>query len=143
MEERFMHSFDTTIQRLRQEGFKLTPQRLAVIKHMIGNTKHPSALAIHKDLKRRYPSLSFSTVYNTLNMLERIDEVQSLNVIDGHLNYDPDTSSHGHFLCTTCGLLHDIRFEDNKDFKLPSGVIDGHLVRSIQIAFRGTCKNCR
>ncbi len=138
-----MHSFDITIQKLRQEGFKLTPQRLAVIKHMIGNTKHPSALAIHKELKRRYSSLSFSTVYNTLNMLERIDEVRSLNVIDGHLNYDPDMSAHGHFLCTKCGSIHDIRFENCDALRLPEGEIDGHLVTSIQVSFRGICKNCR
>ena len=138
-----MHSFDKTIQKLRQEGFKLTPQRLAVIKHMIGNTKHPSALAIHKDLKRRYPSLSFSTVYNTLNMLERIDEVQSLNVVDGHLNYDPDMSTHAHFLCTTCGTIHDIRFEDCEQLKLPSGEINGHIIHSKQVSFKGTCKDCR
>lgn len=138
-----MHSFDRTIQKLRQEGFKLTPQRLAVIKHMIGNNKHPSALAIHKDLKRRYPSLSFSTVYNTLNMLERINEVQSLNVIDGHLNYDPDMSTHGHFLCTKCGSIHDIRFEDCPDIRLPEGECAGHFISSIQVSFRGTCKGCR
>ncbi|HUV36924.1 MAG TPA: Fur family transcriptional regulator [Patescibacteria group bacterium] len=138
-----MHSFDKTIQKLRQEGFKLTPQRLAVIKHMIGNSRHPSALAIHKDLKRRYPSLSFSTVYNTLNMLERIEEVQSLNVIDGHLNYDPDISTHGHFLCTKCGTIHDIRFEDCDDIKLPQGEIGGHTISSIQVSFKGTCRICR
>ncbi len=138
-----MHSFDTTIQKLRQEGFKLTPQRLAVIKNMIGNVKHPSALAIHKDLKRRYPSLSFSTVYNTLNMLERIDEIRSLNVVDGHLNYDPDMSAHGHFLCTTCGSIHDVRFEDSSALRLPKGEFDGHLVTSAQLSFKGICKNCR
>lgn len=138
-----MHSFDKTILKLRQEGFKLTPQRLAVIKHMIGNIKHPSALAIHKDLKRRYPSLSFSTVYNTLNMLERIDEVQSLNVIDGHLNYDPDMSTHGHFLCTTCNTIHDIQFDECDDLALPKDEILGHLIKSLQVSFRGTCRNCR
>lgn len=138
-----MHTFDNTIQKLRQEGFKLTPQRLAVIKHMIGNTKHPSALAIHKDLKRRYPSLSFSTVYNTLNMLEKIDEVKSLNIIDGHLNYDPDMSPHIHFLCTECSSIHDIRLEGQDDIAMPEKEIDGHLISSYQIIFKGLCKSCR
>jgi Fur family peroxide stress response transcriptional regulator len=138
-----MQTFDKTIQKLRHEGFKLTPQRLAVIKHMIGNTKHPTALAIHKDLKRRYPSLSFSTVYNTLNMLERIDEVRSINVVDGHLNYDPEMSDHGHFLCTSCGAIHDILIEEIDLRKALTGEIDGHFIDSFQVNFKGSCKNCR
>ena len=76
-----MDSFEHTIKKLRSKGFKLTPQRLAVIKYMIGNKTHPSALTIHKDLKKRYPSLSFSTIYNTLNVLEEIGEVRPIFII--------------------------------------------------------------
>jgi Fur family peroxide stress response transcriptional regulator len=76
-------------------------------------------------------------------MLEKIDEIQSLNVIDGHLNYDPDISPHIHFLCTTCGVIHDLRFEDHDDIHVPTGEIDGHTVSSYQLILRGTCKYCR
>lgn len=138
-----MLSFENTIQKLRTEGFKLTPQRLAVIKYMIGNVSHPSALAIHKELRRKYPTLSFSTVYNTLNMLEKISEVRSIHVFDDHLNYDPNMKQHLHFLCTLCNTIHDLSFEEVEGIQLPDQEINGHLVDSYELFFRGTCKNCR
>jgi Fur family peroxide stress response transcriptional regulator len=138
-----MHSFELTIQKLRNQGFKLTPQRLAVIKYMLGNTHHPSALAIHGDLKKKYPSLSFSTVYNTLNVLEEIGEVQSVYVFSDHLNYDPHMEPHMHFLCRDCKMIHDIHPGDLDGIQLPAGEIDGHIIHSSQVILRGTCKNCR
>lgn len=138
-----MHSFEHTIQKLRDQGFKLTPQRLAVIKYMLGNMHHPSALTIHGDLKRKYPSLSFSTVYNTLNVLEEIGEVQSVYVFSDHLNYDPYIEPHMHFFCRECKTIHDIHPGDAEGIQPPSGEIDGHFVHSSQVVLRGICKNCR
>ncbi|MDD3643495.1 MAG: transcriptional repressor [Candidatus Krumholzibacteria bacterium] len=57
-----MHSFDTAISKLRSEGFKLTPQRLSVIRYLIGNKSHPSAAVIYNDLKKKYPSLGGSSM---------------------------------------------------------------------------------
>lgn len=138
-----MISFEETIQKLRTEGFKLTPQRLAVIRYMLGNTEHPSALKIHKELKRRYPTLSFSTVYNTLSMLEQISEVQSLHVFDDFLNYDPNTDAHIHFYCKECGLISDIMIDGRGDIVIPRGEVDGNTIDSTLLVFRGTCKTCR
>jgi len=138
-----MDSFEPTIQKLRSKGFKLTPQRLAVIKYMIGNTNHPSALTIHKDLKKRYPSLSFSTVYNTLNVLEEIGEVRPLYIFSEHVNYDPSVEPHVHFLCTECNRIHDIFPHETEGIRLPVGELDGHLVTSSQVILRGICRDCR
>jgi Fur family peroxide stress response transcriptional regulator len=137
-----MHSFENTIQRLRQEGFKLTPQRFAVIRYMVGNKDHPSALKIHKDLKRKYPTLSFSTVYNTLNMLQEIEEVQSLHIFDDHLNYDPNMEPHLHFYCKECKRVHDIFMQEGLDIQIPAARIDGHKIDTYSLIFRGTCRDC-
>jgi len=137
-----MHSFETTIGRLRSEGFKLTPQRLSVIRYLIGNESHPTAAVIYKDLKKKYPSLSFSTVYNTLNMLEKIGEIQSLHLFDDFLNYDPGTTPHYHFICGSCNRIIDIFPRDGENVPLPEGDISGNRIESAQIVFKGTCKNC-
>jgi Fur family peroxide stress response transcriptional regulator len=97
---------------------------------------------IYGDLKKRYPSLSFSTVYNTLNMLEKIGEVQSLHLFDDFLNYDPDTSTHYHFICGVCNEVIDIFPGGNEKMSVPVGEIAGHRVDSAQIIFKGICKNC-
>jgi Fur family peroxide stress response transcriptional regulator len=138
-----MDSFEKTIKKLRSEGFKLTPQRLAVIKFLMGNCNHPTAREIHKELKRKYPSLSFSTVYNTLNMLEGIEEIQSLNVCDDHLNYDPNMTPHIHFCCTKCGTIRDVFTEDKETIRIPEQEIEGHRIDSYQVVFKGTCLDCR
>jgi Fur family peroxide stress response transcriptional regulator len=137
-----MNSFETTVGRLRSEGFKLTPQRLSVIRYLIGNKNHPTAAVIYGDLKKRYPSLSFSTVYNTLNVLEKIGEVQPLNLFDEYLNYDPDTGSHYHFVCTKCGDIIDIFPEGSENLSLPEGEIAGNRIESTQVVFKGICRNC-
>ena len=137
-----MHSFETTIGRLRSEGFKLTPQRLSVIRYLIGNTSHPTAAVIYGDLKKKYPSLSFSTVYNTLNMLEKIGEVQSLHLFDDFLNYDPGTDSHHHFVCRSCNSIIDIFPRDAENVSLPDGDIMGNRIESAQVVFKGRCGRC-
>ncbi len=137
-----MYSLDATIVKLKAEGFKLTPQRISVIKYMVGNKDHPTARDIFKALKKKYSGLAFSTVYNTLRMLHRIDEVTVVNIAEEHLNYDPDTSPHFHLLCDTCGQIVDISVDDSmKDF-LNKNLIDGHNVKSYQLNLNGTCRDC-
>ena len=138
-----MVTFENTIQKLRGKGFKLTPQRLAVLKYMIGNKNHPSALTIHKDLKKRYPSLSFSTVYNTLNVLEEIGEVRPIYIFSEHVNYDPAVEPHMHFLCTKCNRIHDIFPDETEGIEMPPRELNGHAITSSQVILRGICKDCR
>ena len=110
---------------------------------MLGNKEHPSALKIHRELRRKYPTLSFSTVYNTLDTLERIGEIQSLHIFDDFLNYEANVSPHVHFHCRKCGAIHDIFTDERTDFAVPTGDIDGHEVTSYSIVLGGTCKLCR
>lgn len=138
-----MHSFENTIQKLRSRGYKLTPQRLAVIKYMLGNTSHPSATMVYKELKRRYPTISFSTVYNTLNTLEKVEEIRSIHVFDEHLNFDPETKPHIHFHCKECNSIKDVFLFEGQSIHIPEDEIDGHKVDSYEIVFTGTCKDCR
>ena len=137
-----MHEFDETIRRLRGEGYKVTPQRLAVIRYLLGNTSHPTAAEIFGDLKKKHPNLSFSTVYNTLNMLEDIGEVQSLNLFDEFLNYDPDTTTHFHLVCRKCNGIVDIFHSGPGKVDLPRGEVDGHRIEAVQVVLKGICRDC-
>ncbi|MDD3643328.1 MAG: transcriptional repressor, partial [Candidatus Krumholzibacteria bacterium] len=87
--------------------------------------------------------LSFSTVYNTLNMLEKIGEIKSLNLFDEFLNYDPDTGTHFHLVCRECNAIVDIFPEDLDNVALPRGELAGHWIDGARVVFRGTCKDCR
>ena len=71
--------------RLREAGFKVTPQRLAVY-NMLSHTKaHPNADTIYKELQPLYPTMSLATVYKALAILCDLGLAQELNVGDEFL----------------------------------------------------------
>lgn len=124
--------------KLRETGFKLTPQRLAILEVLEGNHSHPSAQSIFQSVKARYPMISFATVYKTLKVLERVGEIQSLSITENKLNFDPDTSRHHHFYCRSCEKIFDIFPSEGQ---VPQE-IDGHRVDRSQVYYYGICSNC-
>jgi len=134
-----MKNTNHTINKLKESGLKITPQRMAVVEILQGNKSHPSAQKIYKEVKKKYPMMSFSTVYKTLKVLAEVGEIQQLSIAEDRVNYDPDTHPHHHFLCEKCGNIYDI--------EKPLGVheisINGHCVNKTQVFYYGICSNCR
>jgi len=126
------------ITKLKEAGLKLTPQRLALIEILKGNKNHPSADMIYKELKKKYPMVSLSTVYNILNVLKKIGEIEELAISENKVYYDPNTEPHHHFLCEKCGQIQDVF----QDFQIPTDMINIHQVKKHQIYFYGICSNC-
>jgi len=133
-----MRDKETVLQKLKEVGLKITPQRQAVIEFLDGNTSHPSADIIFQEVKKKYPMISFSTVYNTLKTLEGIGEVNQLTIIENKVNFDPRTDSHHHFLCEECGQIRDVSAGLGLNMKR----IEGHAIQSHQVSFYGICSEC-
>lgn len=133
-----MKDLESVITNLRRNGFRVTPQRLAVIEFLVGNKAHPTAEAIYDELKKRYPMMSFSTIYNTIKALQRIGEIIHLSSADEPAHFDPDTSPHHHFYCLECRQLKDIF----RDLDIPRDQINGHRVQFWRVYFYGTCSDC-
>ncbi|MBD3185408.1 transcriptional repressor [Candidatus Bathyarchaeota archaeon] len=95
-----------------ENGYKVTPQRLAIFECIMGRRDHPSASEIHSELKREYPTISQATIYNTLHILRDIGAIQELGFEDGKTRFDPDTSIHVNLVCTACGKITDFTDED-------------------------------
>jgi len=129
------------INKLKKLGLKLTPQRLAILNLLEGNTKHPSAEEIYNQLKPQYPSLSLATVYNTLEMLTRAGELQEIRIKADKRHFDPNPVPHGHFLCRICESVHDL------DAGLPEiqtpFSINGYLVEGVTLYYHGICPGCQ
>lgn len=126
--------------RLRGLGMKATPQRLAILSLLEGNTAHPSAEEIYHRLKVRYPSLSLATVYGTLESLARAGALLELGIDPRCRRYDPDTHQHAHFLCRACGRVYDVE----AGLAGPEVAdLDGFLVESWSVNFYGICLHCR
>jgi|Deesub1362A_J573_1020465.scaffolds.fasta_scaffold00011_74 Fur family peroxide stress response transcriptional regulator len=133
-----MKDKNTVIERLKKANFKLTPQRMAIIETLIGNKTHPSADAIYDKIKKKFPMISYSTIYNTLRILIDLGELRELSIKENKINYDPNTEPHHHFLCEKCNRIIDIFQEIN--FK--SEHINTHKIRNYEIYFYGICSDC-
>ena len=84
---------------LREKGFKVTPQRLAIYSALSGTKEHPSAEMLFNQLQPHYPTMSLATVYKTIEILRELELVQVLNTGEDSFRYDADTSNHPHIRC--------------------------------------------
>jgi Fur family peroxide stress response transcriptional regulator len=129
------------MEKYKHMGLKLTPQRLAVLDFLQGNRRHPSAEEIYAAISKKFPTMSFATVYNTLDALRRKGEVRELTIDPGKKRFDPDTSPHHHLICVKCRRIADIF----TDYELPLANDEraGFEVVGNHIEFYGVCPKCR
>ena len=126
----------------RDAGIKLTPQRLAILKFLEGNTSHPSAEDIFNAIKGDFPTLSFATVYNTIDSLRKGGRILELSIDPSRKHYDPNTEPHHHIICSSCGRIGDI-FDDSIEIDLARLKPAGFTISSWSLHFSGTCDTCR
>ena len=124
---------------LKENNLKVTPQRLIVLKYLGEHCTHPTTDKIYSDLKTNNPSLSKTTVYNSLETLEKYGILQSITISGSERRYDFKHGMHHHFLCKKCGRITDIDVECPNLNKM---LECGHKVEEVHGYFKGICKNC-
>ena len=122
-------------------GFKRTPQRLSILDHLDGNTSHPSADDIYRVVAKKNPSMSFATVYNTLNTLVQTGAVRELTIDPDRKRYDPDTSAHHHLICLDCRKVADV--PGDIPLEIPRGAAKDYTILGSHIEFYGLCPTCK
>ncbi len=129
------------VEKYRDLHIKLTPQRLAILNYLNGNKTHPSAEDIFRAVQKQFPTMSFATVYNTLEALKNKGSIQELKLDPNKKRYDPDITKHHHLICLNCNTIFDI----HKDFKLnlSDEMTEGFEVLGNSIEFYGLCQNCK
>jgi len=127
---------------LNDKGIKPTFQRLKILEYMSRNMKnHPTVEMIHEELLKDIPTISLTTVYNTLNTLLEKGLVSAVTITGTETRYDLETLSHHHFLCKNCGKIIDIVVtcpfaEGRKRLGL------GHRIEEVHGYFKGICRDC-
>jgi len=131
---------ESEAKKLKKIGLKVTPQRLAILRLIKGDRTHPSAEKIYHEISKKFPGISFATVYNTLAKLVETGEIQQLDIDPDKKRFDPHTSLHYHFYCKACGEVYDV----DSAVSLTSNIkkIAGHQVEAMQLNFKGICKDC-
>ncbi|MBI1910453.1 MAG: transcriptional repressor [Deltaproteobacteria bacterium] len=131
------------ISRYKGKGFKLTPQRLAILKFLEGNTNHPTAEDIFREIKKKYPTVSFATVYNTVEALRERGELLEITINPDRKHFDPNPNPHHHIICKVCKKIEDIFTDYSEALKLPKDITDEFEILGNHVDFYGICKNCR
>lgn len=132
-------SFDDLSKELKSKNIRLSHQRLKVLEYVANNRCHPTVEQIYSHLHDDIPTLSKTTVYNTLNTLVDAGMVKQITIEDNEVRYDIDTESHGHFKCESCGSIYD--FEINID-SYNSKDLQGFKINHKDVYFKGICPKC-
>ena len=119
-----------------------TYQRIKILEFLDHNLIHPTIDEIYNSLYPEIPTLSKTTVYNTLKSFTEKNLVKELNVDNTEVRYDIKTGFHGHFLCKKCNKVYDFEFDTDEDLPVPNG-IDDFNVETKNVIYLGTCKDCQ
>jgi len=128
---------------LREKGFKVTPQRLAIYNMLSSTKSHPNAEMIFNELQPMYPTMSLATVYKTMEILKEIGLVQMLNASEDSFRYDADTSNHPHVRCMECGRVDDVDNIDSEEFVNQVARGTKYQLTGQQFYFYGICPDCQ
>lgn len=124
---------------LERKDIRLSYQRLKVSEYLTQHLCHPTADQIFADLQKEIPTLSKTTVYNTLKLLVDAGMVRALSVGENETKYDIVTETHGHFKCNSCGEIYDF---DISVESLASEELKGFRITDKNVYFRGLCAKC-
>ena len=132
------------IGKLREKGYRLTPQRAMILSAIENSNHHISAEEIYAQVSAKYPQVNISTVYRTLELLKRLGLVYEIDLGEGRIRYHSESKGHHHHLvCQKCGAIIDI---DESTLARLEDVLLHRYNFSAQLrhmAIFGLCENCR
>lgn len=141
-------SFETLKDKLKEKGYKLTPQRKAILDVVMANQgKHLSTEEIYDIVRKDCPDIGLATVYRTLLLLSDLEVLSKMNLDDGcvryELNLHEDDHQHHHLICSHCGEIQEVvddlleeletRIEQEFDFQ----------IKDHKLKFYGICSKCK
>jgi Fur family transcriptional regulator, iron response regulator len=97
-----------TLAILRRHAIQPTPQRIAVAEHVLKVKTHPSADEVWEQVRRRCPTVSRATVYNTLNLFVKKGLIRTQILKEGTVVFDPHVAAHHHFVDVDTGRVYDV-----------------------------------
>lgn len=120
-------------------GVKPSAQRILILRFLMENRIHPTVDEIFTALHPANPTLSRTTVYNTLRLLASSGVIRCIDLGGGDgSRWDFAQHDHAHFHCTSCANFIDIDFETLPKFICP----DGYAIHSAEVVLKGICPEC-
>ncbi len=128
---------------LRSLGYRITPQRMAILHVLRHSDEHLSPLDVYKKAKKELPSLTEPTVYRTLEFLTKTGLARPAHAGNGHLRYELAADHHHHIVCRVCGSEIEVEHHllESLYHKIESE--SGYARIDSHITFFGICPKCQ
>lgn len=127
---------------LAEQGYRVTPQRIAIYEALLASKRHPSAEELYHIVRETYPMISPATVYNTLQLLVRLG-LASETGFPGETRYDGNPEAHVNILCVSCRRIFDVAEELAAEVFRRVQEKSGFELHGQRHEFFGTCPACR
>ena len=124
---------------LKEKNVKPSLQRLKILEYLLSTEEHPTVDEIYSALNKEIPTLSKTTVYNTLNIFTDANIVKAVNIESTESRFDAIPEEHGHFKCRECEKIYD--FHVDMDI-LVENLPPGFQVSEKDVYFKGVCRDC-
>ena len=113
--------------------------RLKVFEYLAAGSNHPTVDDIYKALVEEMPTLSKTTIYNTLDLFIQANITRAITIDGNELRYDVDVTDHGHFKCDRCNTIYEF---DINSAALAASELEGFTIREKDVYYRGICPKC-
>ena len=135
---------DELIAKLKTRGYRLTPQRIAILKILAVSTGHPSVEQIYENVKVDFPTTSLATVYKTVTLLKEMGEILELGFGNEGNRYDGNKPyPHPHLICLKCKSILDPDVSRLSDLTQQVAQMTGFQITGHRLDFYGICPQCQ
>jgi Fur family transcriptional regulator, peroxide stress response regulator len=121
----------------------LTRQREVVLQVVSESMQHPTAADVFEQAKKRLPTISYATVYNSLHYLKDAGLIREITFGNGSSRYDSETGRHDHAVCTCCGKLVDFDMSEAAELMRAAARRTRFKPETIHLTLLGLCPDCR
>jgi len=136
--------FEELVAKLREREYRLTPQRITLLRLLAASDGHPSASQLYEQMNDQFPTTSLATVYKTLNVLKEIDEVLELGFSGDDNRYDGKKPyPHPHLICIRCHKILDLEVSLAHSLIQEVAQSSGYQIVGHRLDFYGLCPDCQ
>jgi Fur family peroxide stress response transcriptional regulator len=135
--------FDELIAALKEHAFRLTPQRVELVRLIASSEGHPSAAQLYARIKRLFPTMSHATVYKTLALLKDLGQVLEIELRDDSHYDGTRPQPHPHLICIKCNKITDGEADFDPSAIRKLELASGYTILRSQVSFYGLCPDCK
>ncbi len=123
--------------KLKEYGISPSITRIKIYEYLYDNKNHPTVYDVYIDLSKQIPTLSKTTVYNTVKLFKEKGLVNMITINEEQVRIDANPKFHGHFLCEKCKKVYDFDI-----FKMEDTLNEGFMPKEKEVYYTGLCKQC-